>query len=815
MKKLIFKSQILALASLLSVAVQAQAENYNLWVGGIQVTSENQGNIIEEEEMEEPLVYFDPQTCTLTLNSVYVSCESGSVIESGLDSLVVYLIGYNDLYNDAIYEEIEEDEIPEGFIFNSTNPNANLIFTTNEKNPGQLSMYNYSQTYNLYNGFASVIYRNRLTDTMMDGIHVVKRRPDAPTVSPAGGVFADSVEVEINFRNIEGSDDYYFIAYQFNDDEEPTYVEDETALVTIKHSGTLKVWVNDYMDFASDTVSVEFRIVPSKVIDPIVGPEKGEDNDAPETNLTFNDKGFTDPDSGENIDLTNTVVDDILYTLTSEDGGYDKGDAIEGVPSGIVLATSLTEEEMATVQSLTPGTTEFALAFKGMTLLLPAGMGEFSVVANTEGGARLCVKIGDGEPVVISGTTYTDVTRIAYACPEDTYVYIYHGGTTDGARSTRGVIREKHETATVRVTGVGTHASSIVTTGTENTGGGSSVIKENVKMYEVTDGNFADDGRGIVISEVCGKPVTEISWTLFANVANKAIIDYIDFSSSVIAGLGLTNDSRTASPAQQAPKRAMDMTLTGTLLKGFPQSTLILLPAGNGDEGRANVVIDGICAELLLADNASYFTPKEFTAQHLTLQRDFTAGEATTLVLPVTLNTEQTNAIGTLHTIDRVDSDYALFSETASDCLLAHTPYLFIPAANTLSVEGEMSVKKLDTGMDQPESGIFHGTFRVLNTLPADAYTPVSDASDPSDHIMLFEKAATDSTLPAFSCYLTITDGPPDLKAIIGNEVPVGIVSLDLQKVSTGKCYDLQGRTLNGSNVKKGVYLINGKKIIK
>lgn len=815
MKKLTIKSRFLALASLLAMTVQVQAEDYSLWVNGTQVTSENQENIIIGEN-EEPTLSFDPQTCTLTLNNASIDCESGNVIQSGLDSLVIQLIGYSNLVSEGGQTGDNLETPSENFIFYSTNPAANLIFTTSEKNPGQLEMFNYSDPTSLYSGFASVIYRNNLSFYTMESLAGVKSKPDMPTVTPAGGVFADSVEVALSFTNIEGNDDYYYIAYQFSDDEEPTFVEDEEATVIVKRSGTLSVWADNYMSFTSDTVKVEFRIVPSKVIDPIVGPEKGEDNDAPEVYLTFDEKDFTDPDTGENIDLTNIVVDNILYTLPAEDGGFDKGDPGEGVPAGIVLATSLTEAEMADVQDLKPGSNEFAEAFKGMTLLLPAGMGEFYVVASTEGGARLCVKIGDGEPVVITGTTYTDITRIPYACPEDTYVYLYHGGTTDSARSTRGVIREKHETATVRVTGVGTHASSIVTVETENTGAGSSVIKENVKVYEMTDGNFADGGHGIVIADVCGKPVTDISWTVFANVTDKSSIDYIDFSASVITGLGLTSStSRKTEGALHAPRRASDMPQMETLLEGFPLSTLLLLPAGNGNDGRANVVIDGICAELLLADNASFCTPKDFTAQHLTMQRDFTAGEATTLVLPITLDTGQTSAIGALHTFDRVESDYALFSETISDCLLANTPYLFIPAADALSVEGEMNVKRLDTGMTQPETGSFHGTYRVLNTLPADAYAPVSDASNPSDHIMLFEKAAEETTLPAFSCYLTSADGPQSLKAVIADEVPTGIVSLAHTKVlATGKCHDLQGRTIMGSNVKKGVYLVNGKKII-
>ena len=88
MKKKVLKSRIVALATMLTLTAQAQAEDYSLWINGVQVTSENQDNITEEEE--DAAVSFDPQTCTLTLNSAYLSCDSGNLIESGLDSLVVF-----------------------------------------------------------------------------------------------------------------------------------------------------------------------------------------------------------------------------------------------------------------------------------------------------------------------------------------------------------------------------------------------------------------------------------------------------------------------------------------------------------------------------------------------------------------------------------------------------------------------------------------------------------------------------------------------------------------------------------------------------
>lgn len=101
--------------------------NYDLIVNGVQVNSDNAYDILGETASG--TVSYIASTNTLTLNNVYVSCES-DFLDFSTEGLTVYLIGDNTIYspsNDAV-------------VFNSTVSDNTITFTTSTSNPGLLQM---------------------------------------------------------------------------------------------------------------------------------------------------------------------------------------------------------------------------------------------------------------------------------------------------------------------------------------------------------------------------------------------------------------------------------------------------------------------------------------------------------------------------------------------------------------------------------------------------------------------------------------------------------------------------------------------------
>lgn len=101
--------------------------NYDLIVNGVQVNSDNAYDIPCENTSG--TVSYYASTNTLTLNGVYVRCES-DFLDFSTEGLTVYLIGDNTIYspsNDAV-------------VFNSTVSDNTITFTTSTSNPGSLQI---------------------------------------------------------------------------------------------------------------------------------------------------------------------------------------------------------------------------------------------------------------------------------------------------------------------------------------------------------------------------------------------------------------------------------------------------------------------------------------------------------------------------------------------------------------------------------------------------------------------------------------------------------------------------------------------------
>ena len=216
-----------------------------------------------------------------------------------------------------------------------------------------------------------------------------------------------------------------------------------TTIITASYSGS------DFYDSASAYyyLTVEPAPAPTPKLEPIV---KEVDY------LLDIDELFLNPDYTE-IDLSNTIVNNILFTLKNQNS--TEGDGYDTEEHNIVINT-LTP--MSTVNALLasgvePGSADYASQFTGMTFLVPAGEGYIIVTSQEAEGVCLMVKVGDNEPVAIHLSELGDYS-IPYKSDQMTYVYMWkeNYGAQDNT-STRG----KKTMADVRVTKISYKAISI------------------------------------------------------------------------------------------------------------------------------------------------------------------------------------------------------------------------------------------------------------------------------------------------------------------------------------------------------------------
>ena len=115
------------LFAMLLMPIGAWAEDYDIIVGGVPVTSENAANIFGQDYAT---ASYDNASYTLTLKGVYYGDQTSSFVSIGssLASLTVHLVGYNQVGYDA--EKL----------FSSTNA-CTVNITTDATVPGKLQYY--------------------------------------------------------------------------------------------------------------------------------------------------------------------------------------------------------------------------------------------------------------------------------------------------------------------------------------------------------------------------------------------------------------------------------------------------------------------------------------------------------------------------------------------------------------------------------------------------------------------------------------------------------------------------------------------------
>lgn len=283
----------------------------------------------------------------------------------------------------------------------------------------------------------------------------------------------------------------YASVYYVSSDSSVATVDASTGEVTLKGAGTTRITAtfNGDDNYEGDSHYYDLNVKLPE-IPPIV---KELDYSMVVASVFINV-------DGTEIDLSNSVINSILYTLKNQDS--PEGDGFDPDLESIVLNT---EQSTSVVNDLLrrgvqPGTPEFAENFTGLTFRVPAGEGFIIVTSQESNGCKLMVKVGNADPIEIYMTEMGEYD-IPYKSDMETYVYLWNGGS-GGISSSR--TRGKKTVANIRVQNVAYKAKAASPVGILSVG----VDNEGDRWYDLrgqriekpqTKGLYIRNGQKVVV----------------------------------------------------------------------------------------------------------------------------------------------------------------------------------------------------------------------------------------------------------------------------------------------------------------------------
>lgn len=473
------------------------------------------------------------------------------------------------------------------------------------------------------------------------------------------------------------------------------------------------------------------------------------------------------------------LVNKILYVLPDADDGY----LMEEGKKVVEINSSMTDAEANTIMAavingtLLPGTPAFASAFHGMTFLLPAGNGDIVLDVNTNQSGELHVKVGNNDPVVISGTTGFEERRVPYALTEASYVFIYNvtSAPSSSRRSAGHRAPGRKETTTVGIKGLSVSASDV-----------SPAPEPALSPVSLKKSDISLDDKGRII--VVNPEVTEIDADAFEG---KTGITYIDLSQTGIK----------------------DFTFDRTSGAFGGVKAFVYLPAGNNlkEANEPNVVVGSVCQKFEMSDDDRFMAAKDFVAKEVELERLFDTEKTGTVYLPFALDATTAASLGKFYELKGFDEANKTVSMVSVEETMANTPYMFKPAKDKISVE--MAEVKADIP-DAPVAGKikFVGTYEIINIcsgVSKQYYCFMADGPMAGKFVHVTETAVK---MNPYRAYMEMEGSASsrDFDLMLDG-VPTGIQNI---KVGTDNnvYYDLSGRRV--LYPKKGIYIMNGKKVI-
>lgn len=314
---------------------RAQGQGYGLWINDIQVTEDNQKDVLgNKTDSKSGTIVFNPETNTLVMTNDVSNVE----IESRLETLTLHINDVNKV------KSIRFNNLSDA------TKTGKLTITTNGNFPGKVIITNDTGV-SAISGFSEL--------TLEQGL-----------------MFAEPETAQLKSGTLYKYDWQKDAEGNYTKDAEGKFVIDATTQ-TVCDNVTIGVVINPL------TQNVTVLLT------------KGEDFVAKDANgnLILDTNGNPKPANLRNFALG----DDILLTIWTEedeknsqagqevDAGYDDS----GTP-GITMVNTMTDAQVQKVatavltNTMQPGGTSFAYEFNGVTFIVPAGSGSIIIDQETE-----------------------------------------------------------------------------------------------------------------------------------------------------------------------------------------------------------------------------------------------------------------------------------------------------------------------------------------------------------------------------------------------------------------------------------------------
>lgn len=243
-----------------------------------------------------------------------------------------------------------------------------------------------------------------------------------------------------------------------------------------------------------------------------------------------------------------------------------------------------------------------------------------------------------------------------------------------------------------------------------------------------------------------------------------------------------------------------DIAITATNPNG-----LVYTKTGNAITGITNnVVVDGTCANLVLTDGHPFKATKQFMATNASYTMTAVAGgKFGTLMLPFAVNTLP----GKAYSLDQGVTYGGDIYATEVNAIAANSPVLVTAKGEYTATEAPVAA----TAYDTYTNGELVGTYKAM---PAEENTFVLQKH--GDYVAFFMVKDTKPTVNPFRAYIKAQNGAAskEFVNVIFDGNTTGISNMDTDdNAANDIIYDLSGRRVN--KARKGVYIINGKKIVK
>lgn len=560
--------------------------------------------------------------------------------------------------------------------------------------------------------------------------------------------------------------------------------------------GVVVEYLDDLVQKATSESPICYIISTDNVITPIIN-EEDPDRDIVIVGTIYGD-------------LDGKVISDVYYTLKPNEGHYDN----TGGTNGVVVEVGMSDAEVeAAIKAGKPGTPAFDVLFRGITMMVPAGIGTVTIKAKGSAeGAVLKTKLGAAAAVAHNLTTdYADYV-VEYQCTEATYLYIYVLDQEPAPARPGGPNREKVQTISVKITGYKGNSAAVV-----NSVGGvqtASVYSVSCTGYRAGDDHVTMStvevapaavaaarpvGGPMLTPATVSYPISTLSESVFAEItpADKAKLLYIDLTGTQVKDIYVNRSYG--------------------IFKDISSATTIYLPGGNNyaDDDEPNVIINGECKTMTLDESKTFKAPagKTFKVETVKLTRTnaFDAGKPATVFLPFTIPASQASTLGTFHTFKEISGDDAVFNTAESGDIAANTPYIFVPK----SAGASLTATDVTLNTTVPAaSGKLIGTYERIDwtTDPDDIYGFSAKDQNGLTQGQFFKVKASSYILP-FRAYLKVPAAPSRLRLVIGDDT-TGITTISNPESEDNIWYSLDGQRHQGKPAKQGVYIHNNQKVL-